>query len=129
MYATCEHCRSCRSGAGREGSYLAANDGPNALGLVVDDTVDEGEIIGGNADRTNEQMLVTTTGLEEVHELVVNLAAGGILDLDTEREGQVVGERLSGQSALGRGESGARDEGGDRLAVQHLCSRVLGAGS
>jgi len=102
-----------------EGPYLAANDRPHAVGNMVDDAVDQRQVVGGLTNGANEQMPVTAACHEQVHVLVVNLGARGILHLSTEGVGDVVGEGVSGDGAC-RGHGGPREEGRDGPVVQHL---------
>lgn len=89
-------------------TYLAANNSVD--GHPVDGTVDETQVGGGVARlrrTSNVQVPVTSPGDHQVHILVVDFGVGGILDLDTEVGGDVVGEWCARDiaSACGRQES------------------------
>jgi hypothetical protein len=101
-------------------SYLAANHGANAIGNVVNDTVDQRQVVRGHADGANEEMPVTATSLQQVHVLVVDLEAGGILNLGAEGVGNVVPEGLGGNCALRRGQGGPGEQGREGSPVDHL---------
>jgi hypothetical protein len=101
-------------------SYLAANHGANAIGNVVDDTVFQRQVVRGHADGANEEMAVTATGFQQVHVLVVNLEAGGILNLGAERVGDVVPEGLGGNCALRRGQGSPGEQGREGSPVDHV---------
>lgn len=82
-------------------TYLPTNPGADLA--PANGTGEEIQVIRGRADGTNEQMLVTTTRLEQVHVEVVDLRIGGILDLDPEGGGDGVGEG-GGWEGASRGE-------------------------
>lgn len=101
-------------------AYLAANDSADTVGHMVDDTVDEGQVIGGHTNRANEKMPVTAAGLEQIHVLAVHLGAGSILNLSAEGVVDGAGEGLGGNCALGRCHSSAGQKGRKRFPVHHL---------
>lgn len=85
---------------------------------MVDDTVHESQIVGGDADRANEEMVITAACLEQVQVLVVHLRPAGILDLRTERIGNVVVEGFCRDRAC-RAQGGPGEQGRDGSPVDH----------
>lgn len=71
-------------------TYLSTDDSTDSGRLLVDDTVDKSQVVSGRTDRANEQMFITAAGFQEVHVLVVDFRARGILDLGTEMISDVV---------------------------------------
>lgn len=74
--------------------FLAANDSID--GDPVDGTIDKTQVGSGVAHlgrASDIQVPVTASGDHQVHVLVVDLRVGGILDLDTEVAGNVVGRQ------------------------------------
>lgn len=104
----------------RTETYLAADDKTDAVRDMVDYTVDDSQIVGGHANRANEEMVVTTTRQEQVEVLVVHLRPGNILDLGTERIGNVVIEGCCRDRAC-RANGGPGEQGRDGSPVDHCC--------
>jgi hypothetical protein len=100
-------------------TYLATDNSTDAVGDMVDDTVDQRQVVRRHTDGPNEEMPVTAARLEQVHVLVVHLGPGGILDLSTERVGNVVSKRLGGNSAC-RAHGGPGEQGRNGSPVHHF---------
>ena len=98
-------------------TYLAANDSVN--GDPIDRPIDETQVGSGVARlwRTSDkQVPVTTSRDHQVHILVMDCGVGGILDLDSEIAGDVVGEGCAWDRASGSG----RDEGRKAEEESHV---------
>lgn len=104
---------------GSKGAYLAANHGADAVGDVVDDAVNQGQVVRGHTNGTNEEMPIAAACFFQVHVLVVHFGAAGILDLSAERVGDGVGEGVGGDGA-GRRYSGPGEQGLNGFPVHHL---------
>lgn len=99
-------------------AHAAANDKADATGDAVDDTIDEGEVEGLSADGADMEVAINA-GADEVHKLVVNIGAGGILDLETERGRDGARWSGAGDDALGRHQGGAGEKGGCHNVASH----------